>query len=119
MAIEDSPGGWVPAACTLPTAQQPIRVAEFDEFFRTAVQRWTRPRATVLDLVISPQREASARDLAERETGCCSFLTFDFDPIADGLRMRIGVPEQHADVLDALQARVPTDAGATGVNEHG
>ena len=26
---------WVPEACTLPTVEQPVRVAEFDELFAT------------------------------------------------------------------------------------
>ena len=32
---------WVPEACTLPTVEQPVRVAEFDELFATldAMQR--------------------------------------------------------------------------------
>jgi hypothetical protein len=29
----------VPDACTLPTAEQPLRLAEFDELFATAVRR--------------------------------------------------------------------------------
>ena len=29
---------WVPEACTLPTVEQPLRVAEFDELFATAVR---------------------------------------------------------------------------------
>ena len=30
---------WAPTSCTLPTAEQPLRLAEFDEFFRAAVRR--------------------------------------------------------------------------------
>ncbi|MFD6394998.1 hypothetical protein [Nocardia sp. NPDC060259] len=30
-------GDWVPDACTLPTVEQPIRVAEFDRFFAESV----------------------------------------------------------------------------------
>ena len=105
LAIRDAADDWFPAACTLPTAEQPLRMAEFDEFFRTAVQRATRTRTTMLDLVISFEHAAAARDLAEGEASCCSFFRFDFEPAADGLVMRIGVPEDHVDVLDALQAR--------------
>jgi hypothetical protein len=107
-------------ACTLPTAEQPLRMAEFDEFFQTAVQRWTRPRATALDLVIPQKIESFARDLAEREASCCSFFRFDFEPTAQGLVMRIGVSESHVEVLDALQAQVSTFVGGAGtVNHHG
>jgi len=36
---------WVPAACTLPTAEQPLRPAEFDALFTsaaTALSAWGR-----------------------------------------------------------------------------
>lgn len=33
---------WVPEACTLPTAQQPLRRAEFDELFASAVDNTER-----------------------------------------------------------------------------
>ncbi|WP_245718914.1 hypothetical protein [Micromonospora rhizosphaerae] len=33
---------WVPEACTLPTAERPLRVAEFDELFATALRGQTR-----------------------------------------------------------------------------
>jgi hypothetical protein len=105
MEIRDAAGDWLPAACTLPTAERPVRLAEFDEFFRTAVRRATRTRTTTLDLVISSERAAAARDLAEREASCCAFFRFDFEPTADGLVMRIGVPQDHTDVLDAVHAR--------------
>jgi hypothetical protein len=107
---------WVPAACTLPTVEQPLRLAEFDEFFRAAARRSTRNSATRLDLVVMPESEAIARDLAERETSCCSFFRFDFHPAADGLVMSIGVPKSHIDVLDALEARISTVVGVQTVN---
>jgi hypothetical protein len=94
-----------------------MRLAEFDDFFRTAVRLATRTRRTHLALVISPESEATARDLADRETRCCSFFRFAFEPAAHGvLVMRVSVPDEHVDVLDALQARIPSTAG-TG-NDH-
>jgi len=66
---------WVPAACTLPTVEQPLRLAEFDEFFRAAARRSTRNSATRLDLVVMPESEAIARDLAERENQLLLVLT--------------------------------------------
>jgi hypothetical protein len=84
-----------------------MRLAEFDHLFRTAVHRTTRTRDTQLDLVIAAESLASARDLADRESSCCSFFRFSFTPAADGrVVMGIGVPDQHVEVLDALQARV-------------
>jgi hypothetical protein len=105
--------GWVPSACTLPTAEQPLRVAEFDDLFRTAVHGATRTHETHLDLVIAAASEASARDLADRESACCSFFEFSFTPGADGsIVMGIGVPKQYVDVLDALHARVSSAIGS-------
>jgi hypothetical protein len=106
MAKRSTADDWAPAAGTLPTAEQPLRVAEFDAFFRTGVRRWTRRLMTRLDLVILAEFEATARDLAERETRCCSFFSFEFQPAADDLVMSIAVPNDHVEVLDALQARI-------------
>ncbi len=108
--------GWVSPACTLPTVEQPLRVAEFDDFFRIAVQRSTRTRATRLDLMVSPESESTARNLAERETTCCSFFRFNFEHAADGLLMRIAVPTDHVDVLDALQERILSVVGIKTVH---
>ena len=72
---------------------------------------WTRSGPTALELAIRGEDEVPARDLSERETDCCSFFTFDFDPSDDGLVMRIGVPRAHVDVLDAIQTRLAAVAG--------
>jgi hypothetical protein len=116
MATTGSADGWVPSACTLPTNERPLRLAEFDHFFRTAVQQATRTQRTHLELVIAPESEASARDLAARETTCCSLFEFAFEPAPGGMVMRVGVPDDHVDVLDALQARITSITG-TG-NQH-
>jgi hypothetical protein len=102
MAIPDD---WAPDACTLPTAERPLRVAEFDDLF-TFVMRAERRGPQRLDLVLRSIVEGPARDLARRESECCAFFTFEFESIGDGLLMRISVPPQHVEVLDALQARV-------------
>ena len=73
------PGDWAPDDCTLPTAERPLRVAEFDEFF-TVVLRFDRPQPTRLDLVLPRDAEATDRYLADRESECCSFFTFGFEP---------------------------------------
>jgi hypothetical protein len=107
--------GWVPSACTLPTVEQPLRLAEFDNLFRTAVRQATRTRETRLDLVIAAVSEASARDLADRESGCCSFFEFSFTAGDGGsVVMGIGVPSQHVNVLDALHARVSSVSAIGG-----
>lgn len=100
-----SPDDWAPDACTLPTAELPLRVAEFDDLF-TFVVRAERRGPQRLDLVLRSIVEGPARDLARRESECCSFFTFEFESIGDDLLMRISVPPQHVEVLDALQAHV-------------
>lgn len=96
---------WAPDACTLPTTQRPLRIAEFEGLF-AMVQRKTRPQTTRLDLVVPFTIEAAARDLARRESECCSFFTFDFESAGEDLVMHIGVPPEQVDVLDAIEARV-------------
>lgn len=101
---------WIPSACTLPTVEQPLRVAEFDQLFARAVQDVRRIDPTTLELTIASSAEAEARDLARRESTCCSFFTFDFLPADDALVLRIGVPvsSTYTAVLDAVQARALT-----------
>jgi hypothetical protein len=98
------PEDWAPDACTLPTPERPLRVAEFDEFFAAVLQS-TRPQPTRLDLVVPRAAEATGRDLADRESECCSFFTFEFEPVGDAVVIHISVPPSHVDVLAVLQAR--------------
>ena len=96
---------WAPDACTLPTPERPLRVAEFDDLF-SHVLRMQRPEPTRLDLVIPRETEATARDLASRESECCSFFAFAFERSGDDVLMHICVLPQQVEVLDALEARV-------------
>ncbi|HEY9408662.1 MAG TPA: hypothetical protein VIP77_03690 [Jiangellaceae bacterium] len=107
------PKTWVPSACALPSAEQPLRVAEFEQLFATSVRTIERPRADRLVLVLEPTSEATARDLAARETACCSFFDFTFASAAGGdVRLSVGVPAGRAGILDALAQRA---AAASGV----
>jgi hypothetical protein len=101
MAIPDD---WAPDACTLPTPDRPLRVAEFDELFAFVVRAQRRDPQR-LDVVLRRIVEAPARDLARRESQCCSFFTFEFEPVGDDVVMHIAVPPEHVAVLDALEAR--------------
>lgn len=102
-----SPQAWVPDACTLPTADQPFRVAEFDDLFRS-VRGTERVAGTMLRLTIDHTSLDFARDLAARETECCSFFDFSFSP-ADGdtVAMQVAVPPAYTAILDALAERLP------------
>ncbi|WP_406071923.1 hypothetical protein [Micromonospora sp. NBC_01638] len=99
---------WVPDACTLPTAEKPLRLAEFDQLFRAAVRSADRlsPQHLRLQLDGAEQVEETARDLTARESSCCSFLAFDIArPGPESLTLDIRVPAAHVDVLDALAER--------------
>jgi hypothetical protein len=96
---------WVPAACTLPTAERPLRLAEFDALFATALRGQQRLSPTRLRWRLDPAAEHTARDLTARESACCSFFTFTFAPADGDLRLDVDVPASQADMLDALAAR--------------
>ncbi len=103
---------WVPSGCTLPTAEQPTRLAEFDGLFREALRTMERPDSTrlVLTLESAPGRARTLRDLTGRETECCSFFTFSLTEL-DSLRLEVNVPPAHVDVLDAIAERAARAAG--------
>jgi hypothetical protein len=105
---------WAPVdTCSLPTAEQPLRVAEFDSLFSTCLVEVERLSRTRLRMVLAGDSAlpSQVRDLADRETACCSFFAFDIGEIADstagsaGVRMDIAVPIERSDILDALQQR--------------
>ena len=96
---------WVPEACTLPTLERPLRLAEFDELFAAALRGQQRLSSTTLRWDLDPVGAAAARELTARESSCCSFFTFVFAPGDAGLRLDVEVPDAHIEVLDALQRR--------------
>lgn len=61
----------MPQSCTLPTVEQPLRVAEFGALFATAVRAAERvnPTALRVHLPAGGNIASTARDLIERETG--------------------------------------------------
>jgi hypothetical protein len=97
--------GWVSESCTLPTAEQPLRLAEFDDLFASALRGQRRLSPTALRWDLDPAAESRARDLAGRESSCCSFFTFTFRAGAGAFEMDVEVPAAHVDVLDALAER--------------
>lgn len=112
---------WVPQSCTLPTAERPLRVAEWDALFAEVPAAVSRPEPLRLRLVLAdgPGVAERVRELAERESGCCSFFTFTTDRGGSGdgdrdgagdrtgsMALDIAVDPAHAAVLDALAARI-------------
>jgi hypothetical protein len=96
---------WIPAACALPTAEQPLRVAEFDDLFATSVRAVDRVGPTVLRLSLDPASQEQAGELTARESNCCPFFGFDFTAGEDTVTLQITVPPIHAGILDAVAAR--------------
>jgi len=98
----------VPESCTLPTSERPLRVAEFDVLFRTAVTGQQRTAATVLELSLTsePEVAAAAAALAVRESRCCGFFRFALTVDPREVQLTVRVPETHVGVLDAVAERV-------------
>ena len=94
----------MPSACTLPTAEQPLREAEFDALFAQAT-RVERVAPGELLFALPPDVAGTAATLAARETECCSFFTFTLTVTAGELTLGVSVGEPHVAVLDALAAR--------------
>ena len=91
--------------CTLPTAERPFRVAEFDQLFADHLRRAERVDPQTLDLTLDPESLATVEDLTARETECCSFFTFTFTSEDDGLRVDVTVPDAYVDILDVFVDR--------------
>lgn len=104
----------IPGACTLPTAERPLRLAEFDALFATAVRQvdTVGPTHARMRLTGPAGLAATVRDLTARETECCSFFTFSMtpEPADEGetLILDVEVPAQYADVLTSLAERAGT-----------
>jgi hypothetical protein len=110
----------IPDACALPTAERPLRLAEFDALFSTAVRQveTVGPTHARMRLTGLAGLAATVRDLTARETECCSFFTFTVtpEPTHDGeaLILDVQVPARYADVLASLAQRAGTmSAGQT------
>jgi hypothetical protein len=104
LTVEDD---WVPASCTLPTADQPLRRAEFDNLFAEDVLSvsQTSAGAVHLELRAEPYVAARAAGLATKETRCCSFFTFELT-ITDGMvELTVSAEPEHTSVLAALSER--------------
>jgi hypothetical protein len=94
-------------SCTLPAADRPLRLAEFDDLFADALRTVRRlsPTSARLTLTGSAETEARTRDLTARESHCCSFFDFRIARDDTAVILDIGVPAAHIAVLDGLTAR--------------
>lgn len=98
--------GWADVeACTLPTAQRPLRVAEFDSLFVTALRAIETTGSTSVRLLLAGEADVAERTqrLADAESSCCSFFTFRVTELDAGrVAFDIDVPQKHAGVLAGL-----------------
>ena len=102
-----------PEVCTLPSSEQPLRIAEFDELFEASLQEMARPSPTTLRLMFVGAHGLADRvqDLTDRESACCSFFAFtltmqaDPRPEVQRLSLDVAVPKERADVLSAVAQR--------------
>jgi len=93
-------------ACTLPTAERPLRLAEFDALFASSVRDVRRDEHGVrIHLVGAEGLRDQVVDLVAREQECCSFFAFAVVGGDDDLTLGISVPEQRRGILDALADR--------------
>ncbi len=104
---------WVADACTLPTAERPLRVAEFDALFAERLVRVERmsPTSARIELLRGDETIGLAQDLTEREASCCSFFSFLVDGTDDATTIEVDVPPQRADILEALVTRAESFDG--------
>jgi len=109
----------VPEACTLPTAEQPLRVAEFDGLFADHLQAVEQlgPQEARISLLGPEGLATVVQSLADRESACCSFFEFSVSTVPSGevgrqaVRLEIRVPARRADVLAALTGRAVSAKG--------
>ncbi|MDG4826866.1 hypothetical protein O7635_33890 [Asanoa sp. WMMD1127] len=94
----------VPDACTLPTAAQPLRVAEFRSLFARAAESVERVDGRHLRIRLrgEPGLADAVRDLAARENDCCAFFTFAVTTDDSAVLLDAKVPAAYAEVLDGL-----------------
>ncbi|WP_367318145.1 hypothetical protein [Streptomyces sp. HUAS ZL42] len=98
---------WVPQSCTLLTEERPLRVAEWDALFAEQLTSLSRPEPLRLRLDLAGGGDVveRVRDLADRESGCCSFFTFAVTPGEDLVHVDISVDPAHEAVLEAIAVR--------------
>lgn len=103
----DGPGGlgWVDTkACTLPMAERPLRLAQLDDLFASSLRSVGSIDETRARLLLQGGAAAERiQRLADEESACYSFFTFEITPMTGELvALNITVPPEHADVLAGL-----------------
>ena len=101
------------AACTLPSADRPLRVADFDALFAAHLVRAERTDLTAARLVMAggPGVADRVQRLADAESSCCAFFDFTVADEGDEVVLGVRVPPTYADVLAGLVARAASALG--------
>jgi hypothetical protein len=93
---------WAPDPCTMPTIERPLREKEFADLFASSLLRVERAATITARLGLTFDSTDRARDLAARESSCCSFFAFEIVEHDTESVMTISVPAAQVHVLDAL-----------------
>ena len=103
----------VPAACTLPTPEQPLRRLEWDDLFAQEVLGVDQGSSGELRLELRADADVAVRaaSLATRETACCSFFTFGLTITQARVSMSVSAEPGYTSVITALAARAQAKAG--------
>ncbi|MGH3433208.1 MAG: thioredoxin family protein [Thermocrispum sp.] len=110
-----APAGWAPPeACALPSAERPLRMAEFDALFATALRGLERPQPTWLRLRLNADDEGAARELLERESACCDFFDFRLSATDVELHLDVRVPPRWVEVLDGVERQAESALARAG-----
>lgn len=89
----------------MPSAERPLRLAEFEALVGSNLICQDRTDERRLRWLLEAKSEAPIRELADRESECCSFFSFTITADAGGVRVDVEVPGEGTATLDALQAR--------------
>ena len=111
----DGPAWAAVEACTLPTVERPLRLAEFDDLFATTLRSVEMTEPTRVRLLLTGDEAVADRTqrLADAESSCCSFFSFGVSTVEAGLvAFDIEVPAAYAEVLAALVARADAALGS-------
>lgn len=89
-------------ACTLPTEDRPLRLAELEGLFTLASDVRLEGGTARMHLSGDPGLMDSVVDLTDRETQCCSFFRFAVTGSDTEVDLEVSAPAEHHAVVSAL-----------------
>jgi hypothetical protein len=93
------------SACTLPTVERPLRLAEFDALFSLATSVEYDGSTARLHFSGPPTLRDEVVELTARESQCCSFFAFSVEGTDSEVDLGIGASTEHEPLVAALVAR--------------